>query len=84
MSHFLHRPGLPLKENGAPTRRHLARTPREGWEGVVRRVASPLLADRRHHTHFGRLLDASLYSERGISYQLAQPVHAEQDPAVPR
>jgi hypothetical protein len=44
----------------------------------------PGMADRRYSAHFGRLLDVSLYSERGISYQLAQHVHAEQDPVVPR
>ena len=36
MSHFLYRTGLPSKENGAPTRRHMASPPRWGWEGVVR------------------------------------------------
>jgi len=40
----------------------------------------PHWAGRQHHARFGRLLDVSLYSERGISWRLARHVHAEHDP----
>jgi hypothetical protein len=84
MSHFLHRPGLPSKENGAPHSPTLGKHAPLGLGRCGSSRGLSLLADRRHHTYFGRLLDVLLYSERGISYQLAQHVHAEQDPAVPR
>lgn len=42
----------------------------------------PAWAARRRQAQFGRLLDVSLYSERGISWRLARHVHAEHDPVT--
>lgn len=53
------------------------------WQYRTGRALGALMPSwvvRRRQAQFGRLLDVSLYSERGISWRLARHVHAEHDP----